>query len=77
VTVETCRHDELETGNRLIEYVPLHSSPAGLRYGRVHEKLPVTDSASERLIRLPLWVGLADEQQDHIVRVLKDAVAGS
>ena len=59
----------------IFHYVPLHSSPAGLRYGRVHDELPITDSASERLIRLPLWVGLTDEQQDRIVRVLKDIVA--
>jgi dTDP-4-amino-4,6-dideoxygalactose transaminase len=39
-------------------YVPLDSSPAGVRYGRVHGSLEVTDDVSERLLRLPLWVGL-------------------
>ena len=39
-------------------YVPLHSSPAGLRFGRAHGDLSHTDSVAERLIRLPLWVGM-------------------
>ena len=40
--------------NAVFHYVPLHSSPAGLRYGRVAGELPVTDDLSARLIRLPL-----------------------
>ncbi len=36
-------------------YVPLHSSPAGLRYGRCAAALPVTESIAERLVRLPLY----------------------
>jgi dTDP-4-amino-4,6-dideoxygalactose transaminase len=39
-------------------YVPLHSAPAGLRFGRTHGALDVTDAAAERLVRLPLWVGM-------------------
>lgn len=59
----------------VFHYVPLHSSPAGQRYGRVHGSMAVTDSQSERLIRLPLWVGLTREQQDQVVDVLACAVA--
>lgn len=55
----------------VFHYVPLHSSPAGQRYGRVQGTLPVTDSISERLIRLPLFVGLTGEQQEEVVGVLK------
>jgi len=58
----------------VFHYVPLHTSPAGQRYGRVHGKLPVTNSLSERLIRLPLWVGLTNEQQDEVVYVLEQAL---
>ena len=61
----------------VFHYVPLHSSPAGMRYGRVHGNLTITDSASDRLIRLPLWVGLTDEQQNQVVRVLKDAMVAA
>jgi dTDP-4-amino-4,6-dideoxygalactose transaminase len=55
-------------------YVPLHSSPAGMRYGRAHGILPLTDSLSERLIRLPLWVGLTQEQQHRVFEALQSAV---
>lgn len=54
----------------VFHYVPLHSSPAGQRYGRVHGTLDVTNLQAERLVRLPLWVGLVQEQQARIVDVL-------
>jgi dTDP-4-amino-4,6-dideoxygalactose transaminase len=52
-------------------YVPLHSSPAGSRYGRVHGSLEVTEDASERLLRLPLWVGMTSEDVAHVVSALE------
>lgn len=58
----------------VFHYVPLHSSPGGLRYGRSHGDLQVTDRQSERLVRLPLRVGLLREQQDRIVEVLRHAL---
>jgi dTDP-4-amino-4,6-dideoxygalactose transaminase len=60
--------------NSVFHYVPLHSSPAGQRYGRVHSSMAVTDRQSERLIRLPLWVGLTYEQQDRVIAVLEAAL---
>jgi len=57
----------------VFHYVPLHSSPAGQRYGRTHGTLDVTNSQSERLIRLPLWVGLSESQQERVVDVIKAA----
>ncbi len=42
-------------------YVPLHSAPAGLRYARSAGPLPVTESLSDRLVRLPIWSGLDPE----------------
>ena len=42
----------------VFHYVPLHTSPAGLRYGRAAGTLPVTMDASERLVRMPLWLGV-------------------
>jgi dTDP-4-amino-4,6-dideoxygalactose transaminase len=48
----------------VFHYIPLHSSPAGERFSdRTH--LPATDSMSERLVRLPLWLGVED-QLDYI-----------
>ncbi len=61
--------------NAVFHYVPLHSSPAGLRYGRVHGTMNVTCAQSERLIRLPLWVGLTEAQQDRVIDVLEEAVS--
>lgn len=58
----------------VFHYVPLHSSPAGQRYGRVHGSMEVTDRSSEALVRLPLWVGLTAEDQDRIVGVLRGAL---
>lgn len=59
----------------VFHYVPLHSSPAGLRYGRIHGNLKITTQQSERLVRLPLWVGLSAEQQERVVEVLCKAVS--
>jgi dTDP-4-amino-4,6-dideoxygalactose transaminase len=56
--------------NSVFHYVPLHSSPAGQRYGRTHGDLNVTNAQSERLIRLPLWVGITEEQQSRVVEML-------
>ena len=41
-------------------YVPLHSAPAGVRYGRTHGNLSVTDDVSARLLRLPLYADIGD-----------------
>ena len=54
----------------VFHYVPLHSSPAGQRYGRAHGSLAVTNDQSVRLVRLPLWVGLSEQQQERIIAVL-------
>jgi dTDP-4-amino-4,6-dideoxygalactose transaminase len=44
--------------NAVSHYVPLHSSPGGLKFGRKNAELPVTKDLSDRLLRLPLWVGM-------------------
>jgi dTDP-4-amino-4,6-dideoxygalactose transaminase len=55
----------------VFHYVPLHSSPAGRRYGRSIGELATTTATSDGLVRVPLWVGMTDAQVDYIV----DAVA--
>ena len=47
----------------VFHYIPLHSSPAGMRYGRAAGALRVTEDVSARLVRMPLWAGLEDRQQ--------------
>jgi dTDP-4-amino-4,6-dideoxygalactose transaminase len=59
----------------IFHYVPLHSSPAGKRYCRIHSELILTNELSERLVRLPIWVGLTNEQQDRVVSILKHAIS--
>lgn len=58
----------------VFHYVPLHSAPGGMRFGRAHGTLDVTDSISSRLIRLPLWIGLTAEQQDFVTAELAAAI---
>jgi len=47
----------------VFHYVPLHSAPAGLRYGRASGTLPVTEATSDRLVRLPLWIPDIDSER--------------
>lgn len=53
----------------VFHYVPLHNSPAGARFGRSFGELPVTESTSDRLVRLPLWVGI----EEHLDKVMNTA----
>ena len=53
----------------VFHYVPLHSSPMGKQYGRVSGELNNTDELSDRLVRLPLWLGLEDELDSVIQRI--------
>jgi dTDP-4-amino-4,6-dideoxygalactose transaminase len=55
----------------VFHYVPLHSSPAGMRFGRTHGELALTTSLSARLIRLPMWAGLSEAQQQRVCDVLR------
>lgn len=56
----------------VFHYVPLHSSPAGRRFGRTHGALPHSDAASDRLLRLPLWIGV---DRDRVLQTFRDACA--
>ncbi len=58
----------------VFHYIPLHSSPAGLRYARAHGELAITDDISDRLVRMPLWVGL-EEHMDTVLRAADDVLA--
>lgn len=53
----------------VFHYVPLHSAPTGQSVGRVSGSMEVTDSTSDRLVRLPLWLGI----EDHLETVLDAA----
>lgn len=53
--------------NAVFHYIPLHSSEAGLKYGRVVGSMSNTDDLSNRLVRLPMWSDLSGAQLDKIV----------
>lgn len=53
----------------VFHYIPLHSAPAGKRFARTHGVLTHTENLSECLLRLPLWVGLG-EQQNAVLKVM-------
>ena len=55
----------------VFHYIPLHNSPAGLRFGRFHGEDKYTTRESERLTRLPMYYGLTMEQVDYICEQVK------
>lgn len=61
----------------VFHYIPLHSSPAGKRYGKTSGELKNTEMLSERLIRLPLWIGITQDQQQHVVDTLTSTMSTS
>ncbi|HZZ95345.1 MAG TPA: dTDP-4-amino-4,6-dideoxygalactose transaminase [Usitatibacter sp.] len=56
----------------VFHYVPLHSAPAGQRMGRASGDCEVTNSCSERLARLPLWVEMTDAMVDEVSAAVID-----
>lgn len=59
----------------VFHYVPLHNSPMASRLGLGPRSLPVTEASSERLVRLPLWLGIEDHQErviDAVFEVLEN-----
>lgn len=64
--IDHMRQKEIAT---VFHYVPLHSSPAGERFGRAHGDLSVTLDLADRLVRLPLWVGLEEQVEPVIAEV--------
>jgi dTDP-4-amino-4,6-dideoxygalactose transaminase len=59
--------------NAVFHYVPLHSSPSGKQFGRTSGELRHTDNLSDRLLRLPLWLGM-DAAQDEVIAQLHSAL---
>lgn len=54
----------------VFHYIPLHSSPAGTRFGRFHGTDAFTTRESERLLRLPLFYNLSDNNQRTVISSL-------
>lgn len=52
-------------------YVPLHTSPMGYKFGYRQGDLPLTEDLSERLLRLPLYYDITEEEQGEVVRTVE------
>ena len=57
--------------NAVFHYIPLHSSPAGKKYGEFVGEDKYTTKESERLLRLPMYYGLKEEEVLYIVDCLE------
>ncbi len=52
----------------LFHYVPLHSSPMGIKLGYKEGDLPKTEDLSKRLLRLPVYADLTEQEQNYIIK---------
>ncbi len=55
----------------ITHYVPLHSSNAGKKYGKVSGDMKVTDDMSQRVIRLPLFYSMQEQEVDRVVQHIR------
>ncbi len=51
----------------VFHYIPLHSAPAGLKFGRFAGEDEYTTKESERLVRLPLYYGIGEEDVAKVI----------
>ncbi len=58
--------------NCVFHYIPLHSSPAGRKFGRFEGEDVYTTKESERLMRLPMYYGITEKETEKVVKTLKD-----
>ena len=56
----------------VFHYVPLHSAPAGLRFGRFAGEDTYTTAESDRLVRLPMYYKLTEEDQNRVIKAVRD-----
>ncbi len=55
----------------VFHYIPLHTSPMGAKFGYREGDLPITESISGRLLRLPFYTDLTKEEQEFTITTLK------
>jgi dTDP-4-amino-4,6-dideoxygalactose transaminase len=61
----------------VFHYVPLHTSPVGSKFGYRAGDLPVTEDVSSRLVRLPFYCAISEEQQIEVVARIRDFACGA
>jgi dTDP-4-amino-4,6-dideoxygalactose transaminase len=57
----------------VFHYLPLHLSEMGRRWGGIPGQCPVSESVSERLVRLPFYTGLSETDQDRVIDAVRSA----
>ena len=74
---EVIRRMRADGVSPVFHYVPLHSSPAGRRFGRTGSAMVHTNTLSEGLMRLPLWIGVdAEEVVSVLTRACRAVIHG-
>lgn len=58
--------------NCVFHYIPLHSAPAGQKFGVFVGEDKYTTKESERLMRLPMWYGITEKETEHVVKCLRE-----
>jgi dTDP-4-amino-4,6-dideoxygalactose transaminase len=58
----------------VFHYIPLHNSPAGVKFGRKSGELTHTELASKCILRLPMYVGLELEDQIRVIDALREII---
>jgi dTDP-4-amino-4,6-dideoxygalactose transaminase len=54
----------------VFHYLPLHLSPMGCQFGGLKEQCPITEDLSERLLRLPLYTSMSEDDQRYVIHSL-------
>lgn len=63
-------HLKIRNVMAVFHYVPLHSSPAGKKFGYMSGRDVYTTIESERLVRLPIWYGMGESETDRVIRAI-------
>ncbi len=58
----------------LFHYVPLHTSPGGRKFCKNLTILSNTDRIANQLLRLPIWIGLGQKEQEYVLQVLIEGI---
>ena len=56
----------------VFHYVPLHAAPAGRKFGRFHGEDTYTTVESDRLVRLPMYYGITEEDKETVISSIKE-----
>lgn len=74
---ELIKYLKIRGVNAVFHYVPLHSSPAGNKFGRFAGIDEYTTKESDKLVRLPMYYGMSKEDRNKVIDCVKDFFGGS